>query len=80
MKYKIGDKVFIKSNLKMGLQKGTTHHYMISNRETDVRGHIVEITNIYDDHFDVVGYKSLYYDMIDLEKTNQIVNDYYEVY
>jgi hypothetical protein len=38
MKYKIGDKVWIKSNINKGLYPGTDTHYQINDGEEDIRG------------------------------------------
>lgn len=79
MKYKIGDKVWIRENLITGNSYGDGISYIIRKGERDIRGlevEIIEITNI--GAYTCKGYRGFSKYMIDDNKTNGSIN--YEIY
>jgi len=79
MKYKIGDKVWIRSNISIGMQPDR-FYYEINEGESDIRGLEVEIIefNTHSKNYSCKEYKYFSEGMIDEEKTNQ--NKIYEIY
>lgn len=80
-KYKVGDKVWIKEDIKFGKYKGTTTYFQINQGEEDIRGKEVIITSYHTDGstgLNCKGYKNFHWKMIDEEKTSGIIN--YEIY
>lgn len=80
MKYKIGDKVWIRSNISIGIQPDRSY-YEINGDELDIRGLEVEITefNTHSGSYSCKEYKYFHELMIDEEKTNNI-NQIYEIF
>jgi len=84
MRYKVGDKVWIRDDIHIGWTDNHGNVYRISIGETDIRGKLVEIIKI--DiailNYDCCGYKAFYDSMIDHTKTAHNVEPslQYEIY
>ena len=77
--YKVGDKVWIKEDIPMGLYDKTDTHYQINSGEIDIRGkQVTIISNVGRVGLACEGYSNFHYLMIDENKTNGEIQ--YEIY
>jgi len=70
MKYKVGNKVWIRDDIDIGWVDGDGNHYRVNMGERDIRGKLVKIINIHG-CYDCVGYRSFHDSMINHSKTAQ---------
>jgi len=80
MKYKVGDKIWIREDLI--LYKGYDgYNFQINYKEIDIRGKQVEITDVGGTSYSVIGYRGITEIMIDHDKTNNTSTEpQYEIY
>ncbi len=74
MKYKVGDKVWIREDIREGDQ-GNGKHYDINGGEVDIRGKLVKITKDNGVSYSCRGYKFFFEEMINHSKTKDTPKD-----
>lgn len=80
-KYKVGDIVWIKSDIPLGSYQDTGQHFQINSGEIDIRGKQVQITNYSPNDlcYNCEGYRHFHELMIDEVKTKNNTPQY-EIY
>lgn len=68
MRYKVGDKVWIRDDIDNGFKDDGGNYYRVNMGEIDIRGKLVKITNIHG-CYDCNGYRSFHDSMINHSKT-----------